>query len=302
MTSNSKKKILSVIGLTVVVLTWYLFFKKNDYEINFKVKAATGTVYLGIVDWSKDQEHKNNEKYTVIEHKQFNSLVQKMTANNVVLQYDWTIENINDSITKVVVGINNRDHKIWTRLSTPFKSDFISKEIEKIKTFKTGLEEHLANFKIGKVEEGSSPKVFVAYISLESVLAEKAQTMIGSDNIITGYLHNNHIKITGKPLLEVTTLNLEKEKLTFNYCFPIDKNTIYVNDKNVKFKTIAAKKGLKIDYFGNYRTSDRAWFTILDYSKKNNIGLKGLPIEHYQNNPFNGGNEIEWRTEIIYPY
>lgn len=302
MTSNSKKKILSVIGLTVVVLTWYLFFKKNDYEINFKVKAATGTVYQGIVDWSKDQEHKNNEKYTVIEHKQFNSLVQKMTANNVVLQYDWKIENINDSITKVVVGINNRDHKIWTRLSTPFKSDFISKEIEKIKTFKTGLEEHLANFKIGKVEEGSSPKVFVAYISLESVLAEKAQTMIGSDNIITGYLHNNHIKITGKPLLEVTTLNLEKEKLTFNYCFPIDKNTIYVNDKNVKFKTIAAKKGLKIDYFGNYRTSDRAWFTILDYSKKNNIGLKGLPIEHYQNNPFNGGNEIEWRTEIIYPY
>ena len=299
---DNKKKIFAVTTLIAIALTWYLFIKKNDYEINFKVKAATGTVYQGIVDWAKDRENKNNEKYTDIEHKQFNSLVQKMTANNVVLLYNWKIENINDSITKVVVGINNPEHKTWTRLTAPFKSEFIKKEIEKIKTFKTGLEEHLATFKIGKVVDGSSPEVHVAYISLESVLSEKAQTMIGNDNVITGYLNNNHIKIIGKPITEVTNLDFKKEKLTFNYCFPIDKNTIYIDDKKIKFKTIKAKKGLKIDYFGNYRTSDRAWFTMLDYAKKNNIDLKGFPIELYQNNPFNGGKEIEWRTEIIYPY
>ena len=302
MITNNKKKIFAVTSLIAIVLTWYLFIKKNDYEINFKVKASTGTIYQGIVDWTKDRENNNNEKYTVIEHKQFNSLVHEMTANNLVLLYNWKIENINDSITKVVVGINNREHKTWTRLSAPFKSEFIKKEIEKIKTFKTGLEDHLATFKIGKVAEGSSPEVYVAYITLESVLAKKAQTMIGNDNVITGYLNNNHIKIIGKPISEVTNLDLENEKLTFNYCFPIDKNTTYIDDKRVKFKTIMAKKGLKIDYFGNYRTSDRAWFAVLDYAKKNNIDFKGLPIEHYQNNPFNGGSEIEWRTEILYPY
>ncbi len=38
---------------------------------------------------------------------------------------------------------------------------------------------------------------------------------------------------------------------------------------SIKFKTIPAKKGLTVSYFGNYRTSDKGWFAILDFAKKN---------------------------------
>jgi effector-binding domain-containing protein len=133
-------------------------------------------------------------------------------------------------------------------------------------------------------------------------MQEKAQTMIGGDGIITGYLESNHIKIKGRPYIEIENWDLDKETLVYNYCFPIDKNSKIVANAKVKFKTITAQKGLKATYYGNFRTSDRAWFTILDYAKKHDIKLKNTPLEHFLDNPFNGGNELEWKTEIIIPY
>ena len=302
MISNRKKITVAAVALFAIFLSWYLFIKQNDYEINFKANAATGTVYQGILDWAKNREKAGTEKFTIIEKNQYDHLVQQMTSEKTVVEYRWTIESINDSITSIKVGVNDKNNKIWNRIAAPFGSEFITNEISKIKTFKSALEEHISNFKVGTVEEGESPKVYVAYISLESVLQEKAQTMIGNDNIIVGYLYNNKIKIIGKPILEVEKIDLETEKMTFNYCFPIDKNTKCIADANVKFKTIQAKKGLKIDYFGNYRTSDRAWFKAIDYAKKNNIALDLRLVENYLNNPFNGGSESEWKTTIVIPF
>ncbi len=300
--TSKRKIIIAVLAIFAIFLTWFLFIKENDYEINFAAKTASATVYQGILDWAKSREKAEKEKFVITKKKQFTKLRQTMTAGQSVVEYNWTIESINDSVTKIKVGINDKTNKIWNRISAPFGSKFISNEIQKIKTFKTGLEEHLSNFKIGKITEGSTTEVFVAYITLETVMQEKAQTMMGSDNIIVGYLHNNKIPIIGKPICEVTKLDLETEKISFNYCFPIDKNTKYIVDKNVKFKTITAKKGLQIDYFGNYRTSDRAWFKVIDYAKKQNIALNMKPIENYLSNPFNGGSESEWKATIVIPF
>ena len=302
MSQNRKRLTIAVLAILSILLVWYLFIKQNDYEINFKANAATGTVYQGILDWAKNREKAGTEKFTIIEKNQYNLLVQQMTSDKTSVVYQWKIESINDSITSIKVGVNDKNNKIWNRMTAPFGSEFITNEISKIKTFKSALEEHISNFKVGKVEEGSSPEVYVAYISLESVLQEKAQTMMGNDNIIVGYLYNNKIKIIGKPILEVEKIDLETEKLSFNYCFPIDKNTKYIADKKVKFKTISSKKGLKINYFGNYRTSDRAWFKAIDYAKKNNISLDMRLVENYLNNPFNGGSEIEWKTTVVIPF
>jgi effector-binding domain-containing protein len=145
--------------------------------------------------------------------------------------------------------------------------------------------------------------MFVAYISLKSVLQEKAQTMLEYDPKIVGYLDRNKIKIIGyRPYLEITDWDEDKEIVNFNYCFPIPKYTKYVPDRNVKFKTITALKGLQATYFGNYRTSDRAWFALLDYAKKHDHKLENKPLEHFLANPFNGGNELEWETKIIIPF
>lgn len=69
----------------------------------------------------------------------------------------------------------------------------------------------------------------------------------------------------------------------------------------MKFKTIAPIKGLRASYFGNFRTSDRAWFALMDYAKRKGVGLENKPLEHFLANPFNGGDELSWETQIIIP-
>jgi effector-binding domain-containing protein len=295
-------------GVLVVVLFsflgWYFLLKQSDYTITFKVNAATGTIFQGIVEWTTTQSKNQNEIYTVLEKRNFDFIKQQMKKGNEEMEYTWDMKSINDSMTNVTIGVKDLNHSFYNRLTAPFVSTkFRTEQIEKIKSFKMGLEDHIDDFKIRIDGKGSSEEIYVAYISLKSILQEKAQTMIGYDAKIVGYLDKNKIKIIGyRPYLEVTDWDQDKEIVSFNYCFPISKNTKYVPDNDVKFKTIPALKGLQATYFGNYRTSDRAWFALLDYAKKNDIKLENKPLEHFLANPFNGGNELEWETKIIIPF
>jgi effector-binding domain-containing protein len=303
---NSRKKIIIVTSIALsLLLGWYLFLKESDYCITFTAKTATGTISQGIQEWSTARKKSKNENYSILEKRNYDFVKQLMKNGNEEIEYTWNMQSINDSTTTVTVGIKDLNHSLYNKLTTiPFvPTKFKTEQIEKIKSFKLGLEEHLSNFKIRLDGEKSSKEIYVAYISLESVMQEKAQTMIQNDPIVVGYLDKNKIKIIGfRPYLEITDWNQDKETVRFNYCFPIPKDTKYVPDNNVKFKIIPAKKGLQVTYFGNFRTSDRAWFTLLDYAKKHAIKLDTKPLEHFLDNPFNGGNELEWKTEIIIPF
>jgi len=303
---NSRKNIIIVasIGLSLL-LGWYLFIKESDYCITFSAKTASGTVFQGIEEWTTAQQKSKNENYTVIEKRNFDFIKHKMKNGNDEMEYTWNTKPINDSMTSISIGIKDLNHSLYNRLTAiPFiPTKFKTEQIEKIKSFKLGLEDHLVNFKIRIDGEKSTKEIYVAYISLKSSMQEKAQTMIEYDPTIVGYLDKNKIKILGfRPYLEITDWDQEKEMVSFNYCFPIPKDTKYIPNDNVKFKTIPAMKGIQATYFGNFRTSDRAWFSLLDYAKKHNYKLDYKPLEHFLDNPFNGGNELEWKTEIIIPF
>lgn len=300
----TKKNIIIVVSLLFsVFLIWYLFIKKCDFLITFKTKTSTGVVYQGINEWQKAQAKLTGESYKLIEKNKFDLLTYETSKGDTTWVYNWEIKPINDSVTGVQVGIKESVKSIYNRLTVPFfDTKFKKEQVKKITDFKTVITEHLSNFKLKSVSEGTTNEVFVAYINLKSVLQEKAQNMIMNDATITGYLSRNNIKILGKPYLEVVNWDIDNEMLDFNYCFPIDKNTKYIADKYVSFKTIPAKKGLKISYYGNFRTSDRGWFAIMDYVKKRGKTLELKPLEHFLANPFNGGDEISWETQIIIPY
>lgn len=299
-----RKKIIIVLSvLFSLSLVWYLFIKESDYCISFKVNTATGTVFQGIQEWSAIQHQKHNENYTILEKRNFDFIKHEMKKGNTQFEYTWDIKSINDSVTKVSVGIKELNHGLYNKLTAPFfDTSFKKEQIKKITDFKKGLSEHIKNFKVKIEGEGTSEETFVAYISLKSVLQEKAQNMIMSDAGITGFLFDNKIKIIGRPYVEIINWNLESETIDFNYCFPIDKDTKVIANETVKFKTLPALKGLKATYYGNFRTSDRAWFTLLDYAKKNNIKLQKKVLEHFLANPFNGGDELKWETKIIIPF
>lgn len=299
-----RKKIIIVLSvLFSLFLIWYLFIKKYDYSISFKVNTATGNVFQGIQEWSAAQALKDNESFVVVEKRNFDFIKQEVKKGDDQFEYSWSINPINDSITKVTLDIKDFNHSLYNKLTVPFfNTSFKKEQINKVTDLKTGIINQLKSFKVIIDGEGTSEETFVAYISLKSVLQEKAQNMIMNDADITGFLYKNKLKIVGRPYVEITNWNLDKETIDFNYCFPMDKNTKIVADDRVKFKTIPALKGLKATYYGNFRTSDRAWFALLDYAKKNNIKLQNKVLEHFLANPFNGGNELEWETKIIIPF
>ena len=300
-----KKKVLIVLSILFsIFLIWYFFIKENDYTISFKVNTATGTVFQGIQEWANSQSIKEEgEKFTTIEKRNFDFIKLHNTNGNDQFEYSWEIDPINDSITKVNVGIKELGYGFYNKITVPFfNTKFKEDKIKLITTFKDGLNDHLKKFKVKIDGPGSSKEVFVAYISLKGVLQNKAQTLISNDAVITGFLFDNNIKIKGRPYIEITKWNFETEALDFNYCFPIDPNTKIVESDEIKFKTIPAMKGIKATYYGNMRTSDRAWFALIDYAKRNGYKISNQPLENYLDNPFNGGNELSWKTEIIMPF
>ncbi|WP_264565589.1 hypothetical protein [Flavobacterium sp. N3904] len=297
------KVILSLSIILAVFLIWYLFVKENDYTITFTVKAATGTVFQGVQEWSAIRFAKEKEKYSIVEKRNFDFIKQKMSKGKSQLEYTWEMVPVNDSVTKVNIGIKELGHSLYNKVTAPFfTTEFKEEQINKITDFKKGLEDHIKKFKVKIDGVGTSDEVYVAYISLKGVLQTKAQTMIGNDGVITSFLQTHNIKIQGRPYVEVTKWDFENETLDFNYCFPIDKNTKVIADKDVKFKMITAMKGLKATYFGNMRTSDRSWFALIDFAKKNGYVLDNKPLEHFLANPFNGGDELTWETQVIIPF
>lgn len=301
---KTKKIIIAAVAFILsLFLVWYLFVKESDYRISFKVKTATGTVFQGINEWSAARLTSNDEQYVILEKKNFSFIKQEMRKDKITMEYTWDINSINDSVTNVSVGVKELNNSIYNRLTAPFFStSFKETQIKKITDFRDGLNKHTKTFRVKIDGEANSEETFVAYISLKSVLQEKAQTMIRNDAVITGFLQQNDIKIVGSPYVEVQNWNLDKETLDFSYCFPIDKNPELIDNGAVKFKTIPAVKGLQATYFGNFRTSDRAWFALLDYAKRYDIKLTNKPLEHFLANPFNGGDELTWETKIVMPF
>jgi effector-binding domain-containing protein len=298
-----KKIIIACSAFLSLFLIWYLIIKKTDYSISFKVNAATGTVFQGIQEWSNAQDLKDSEKYVILEKRNFDFIKQEMTKKEVQMHYTWDITPINDSVIKVNVGIKDLNHSWYNKVTAPFfNTEFKQEQIKKITDFKKGLSEHLKNFKVRIDGEGVSEETFVAYINLKSVLQEKARYMIANDALITGFLFENQIKIIGRPYLEIVKWDLDKETIDFNYCFPVEKPTNNIVNDVVKFKTLPVVKGLKATYYGNFRTSDRAWFALFDYAKKHNLKLENKVLEHFLSNPFNGGEELQWETKIIIPF
>lgn len=300
--SGKKKLLLGFLVVLIPFLVWYFFIKQNDFAITFKVKTSTGTVFQGVQEWMKANTS-GDVTFEVIEKGKFNYIQYKHTVNQKTVVHTWEITPENDSITLVKVGIADSNNKFYNRLTLPFsETEFKVDQKNIISEFKTGLEFHLQNIRVNPVKEGVSEEVYVAYIELKSEMQQKAQTMIMNDARITGALFKNKIQIKGMPFVEVTNWNLDTEQLQFNYCFPVDKIHTAIDDKDIKFKIIPAKKGLTVSYFGNYRTSDKGWFAILDYAKKHNIQLDYKPLEHFLANPFNGGEELDWEAQIIIPF
>lgn len=293
-------------GLTILIVFllffgWYFFVKNHDYRITFKTAQAPGIVYSNIVGWN-NWEPNTNKTVTTVSKTPFSKISQELTVSDSIIEIDWRFKRINDSTTKVFAYLKDKDHSFYQKLKAPFiKTDFVLRSLKTVKRIKKGLEIFEETYRVSTIQRSVIPEKHCAYVTVESKLHEKANKMIQYNAFVMDYITKNELQLTGKPFLEVLNWNVENDMIIFNFCFPISKKDSYSNSEEIKIKTTDQKEALKVTFNGNYRISDKAWFTIMDYAERNNIEIDLLPIEFYFNNPHHGGSWLKWKAEVYMP-
>tara|TARA_R110002020_G_scaffold113688_1_gene261596 strand:+ start:99592 stop:100488 length:897 start_codon:yes stop_codon:yes gene_type:complete len=293
-----KKKILGLLGLILIgALIWYLFIKPYDYLVSFTADTTPGTINQSIKVWKKTLENSQ-----ILRQKGLGDLEQQIRFNDSTHLYHWEITSIEEARSKVKVYIKDNDHSLLNKITIPFSNtDFEKRSKKTLIGFKAFLTDHIEKTRVQLAGEDEVKATFCAYVALKGLQSEKALGMMRTYPLLSTILVDNGIELNGLPFIEVTKWDMQTDSIHYNFCFPILKSATFPKHPDLKYKQIYRKKALKAIYHGHYNTSDRAWYTLLEHAKRNNVEVTGLPVEYFYNNPNVGANEEEWRAEVYMP-
>ena len=292
-----KKVILVLLPLLVAGLLWYLFIKPYDYLVTFKARTFPGTINQSIKTWNstlKDAQLVNQEG--------LNQLEQNIKFSDSTYLYQWDIIPLTDSTSKVKVYVKDLDHSLQNKIAIPFfNTDFEKRTISTVKDFSEKLNEHIGNFRVKVTGKKELPATYCAYVSVKTNQFGKAKGMMYNYPLLNTILANNGIELNGRPFIEITEWDKETDSIHYDFCYPIIKSDSLPEHPDLKYKQFNSRNALMAVYNGNYITSDRAWYALMDYAGKNDIQVTGLPVEVFQNNPNMGGDALTWKAEIYLP-
>lgn len=292
------KKVYLILGaLLIGGLVWYLFIYRFDYLVTFEAKANTGTINQTIKLWNSTLNGGEIDTYEDLQH-----LTQTIPFNDSTHMYDWRITPLNDSTSKIKVFAKDSANSLLNKIKVPFSdTDFEKRTRKMLLDFNEKLREHLNAIKIEVIGVEEVDSIFCAYLEVKSTQFGKAGAMMKNFPLLDPYLINNGAKLNGLPIIEITKWDTQKDSLEFNFCYPVVPSDTLPVHPELKYKMIASKKAIKAIYNGNYITSDRAWYALMDYAEKNNLKVTGNPLEFFYNNPNMGGDELNWKAEIFMP-
>ena len=292
------KKISAIIGfLTIGFLLWYFIIKPYDYLVTFKVKTTAGTINQSLKLWNTSLENSSP-----IQQENLKNLTQQIKIKDSTFNYDWSISSINDSISKVNVYVTDMDHSFANKISIPLgTTDFEKRTQNTITDFIGKLKEHLNKIRVRVIGIDSTRTTYCAYIPIKGLQIEKARGMMQNYSLLTSVLSAENIEMNGTPFVEITNWNTQNDSIAYNFCFPVIKSDSLPIDPLIKYKQYNGVKALKASYNGNYITSDRAWYALLEYAENNGIEIANKPLEVFYSNPNFGGDELQWEAQIYLP-
>ncbi|MBT1706155.1 GyrI-like domain-containing protein, partial [Chryseosolibacter indicus] len=119
--------------------------------------------------------------------------------------------------------------------------------------------------------------------------------------LLTSFVEHFNFKPNGVPIVKIKEWRHNSGTLEFDFCFPIVRTDSLPQVEFITYKTFKKQRVLKAEYFGNYFTSDRAWYELIQYANKNGYKVDHSPIEYFYTNPTTGINESDWKAEIFLP-
>lgn len=300
-----KKIIGALVAIIFIGIGWYLFIKEYDYQFNFNGKFGPSTVYqeiLKLENFKVDDSLYAIETISTTPYENIKQRISISDKDNLIL--DWNFKYENDSVTGITVNSLHTQNLLKTRLKilNPFsESDYITEMKNNLQDLKKQLKAHQNLYRISLHETGKNPEQTCACITSTSRFDMKANSMMATINKLQEFVVKNDLELQGPPLLKVQHWDREKNKITFDFCFPIASSNNIEDTDSVKLKKIKSQESLKAVFNGNYRNSQLAWLELLEKAERENIAVEALPLEIFFNNPGMGGDELKWRSEIYLP-
>ncbi len=291
-----KKALLLAGAMAVAGLAWYLL-KPYDYVVSFNAPALPGVIYQSVKTWNQTMQNG-----TIKEQDGFANLTGQFHFSDSVHTYSWNIDRTNDSVSRVRVYASDPEHSLSNKLSIPFSDTNFEKRTRKtLLDFHSMLREHMANFKVQIKGRDTLQATYCACTAVTSTQVGKARGMMQNYGLLSSVLVENGVRLNGRPFIEVTHWDRRADSLRFNFCYPIYRQDSLPAHPLIRYREFPARPSLKALYNGNYITSDRAWYALLDFAERKNIKVRSLPVEVFNNNPNMGGNELQWEASVYLP-
>ncbi|APQ16957.1 transcriptional regulator [Maribacter hydrothermalis] len=292
-----KRGFIIVITVVSIGLIWYFLIKPQDYQVRVIAKTNIGVINQTLKAWNQSLTNATIQQIDNLEN-----LKQTIHLTDSTHIYNWRISSITDSTSQLIVDVKDPDHSFQNKFFIPFTDTNFEKKARKtVIDFIENLNDHLKDFKVNFIGEEKLPATYCACVTHKTVQSKKAFAMMESYPFLNSVITNNSIQLNGVPFIETSHWNMQNDSIAFNFCYPIIKTDSLPIIKNLIYKDFTGRRSLKAIYNGNYMTSDRAWYTLLNYAKKNNIEVDKKPIEFFFNNPNMGGDALRWNAEIFMP-
>ena len=293
-----KKVLLGTGVLLLLVLIGYIFVYPYDYIVRFEARTFPGTINQTIKIWNDEV----GVEGVPVKQEDLNHLEQQIQVGDSVHVYHWVIEPLTDSTSVVTAKIRDRDHSLMNKLAVPFGGSAVEGLSKKtVRDFAERLKTHIGEFRVKVEGEAEMPGTFYAYVNVKTDQHHKAGGMMDNFMLLSNILAESGTTLNGPPMIVVNAWDRATDSLDFNFCFPIIRSDRLPQYPGIEYKRIFPKPAIKAVYNGNYITSDRAWYALLDYAARNGLEVEDTPVEVFYNNPNMGGNALTWKAEIYLP-
>jgi len=129
---------------------------------------------------------------------------------------------VNDSVTKIKVGITSGEHAITNRLGILTGETSFSKSLKKkFTSFGKGANDFSKTFKIKFEGASEIPPLEYLYVSLNSSRIGKAGTMLRANADLYPKIRDKKIEKNGYPFVKIKGWNPISDDIEFSFGFPV---------------------------------------------------------------------------------
>ena len=291
----TRKIISGVLFLALTVVIWFLFIRDYDFRVKFSVETLPDIALATFKTWQTTQDG----TLIGIDYDQ-NTVEEQYILKGKKIHVNWRFTFNGDSITTVYAAFKSEDDPIWSRIRSLFDQDIKSQASYLARDFFSKLNEHLAKIRVDVIGLEVMKEMDCLCVPLQTDQLGKAMGMMANYSFLSDYLIENEIEVIGNPVVEVVNWDESEDILAYNFCFPV---RLFQQIEHPVFirRTFPETEMLKAEFFGNYISSDRAWYALIAYAERNNIAILKKPIEIFYNNPNFDKNEKDWKAEVLMP-